>query len=183
MLDPDTFFGWGRHSMDKERAFQKKILEELDRVYPDYVDLLFIEMLFQQDEALESERPTSLRRQIFYLFEHGLIEIDHDRHDNKVFVGKMRLTQSGIDFLKDDGGLSAILGTVTVRLHADTIRDLIEAKIIESSDISAEDKPRLVAALKGLREEGLKQLTQRIVTYGLDQGAVSGHNLWQWITG
>ncbi|UQI38830.1 hypothetical protein [Vreelandella venusta] len=79
------------------------------------------------------------------------------------------ITARGIDFLEDDGGLSAILGTVTVKLHADTIRDLIDAKITESNTIPEQEKPALREALKGMKEEGLKQLTTRLVSYGIEQ--------------
>ena len=45
----------------------------------------------------------------------------------------------GIDFLTDDGGLSAILGVVTVKLHSDTIQALIAAKI-DQAEISDSEK-------------------------------------------
>lgn len=65
-----------------------------------------------------------------YLEEHGLcksgVMIGADGH---LALGESRITAAGLDFLEDDGGLSAILGVVTVRLHADTIRALIDAKI------------------------------------------------------
>lgn len=34
------------------------------------------------------------------------------------------ITAASLDFLEDDGGLSAILGIITVKLHADTIKGL-----------------------------------------------------------
>ncbi len=91
------------------------------------------------------------------------------------------ITAKGIDFLENDGGLSAILDTLTVKLHADTIRDLIDAKIVESKSIPEQEKPALREALKGMKEEGLKQLTTRLISYGLDQGAITAQQLSQWI--
>lgn len=91
------------------------------------------------------------------------------------------ITVQGIDFLEDDGGLSAILGTVTFKLHADTIRDLIDAKIIESTAIPEQEKPALREALKGMKEEGLKQLTTRLISHGLDKGAMTAQQLWEMI--
>lgn len=93
-----------------------------------------------------------------------------------------RVTAKGVDFLEDDGGVSAVLGTVTVKLHADTIRDLIDAKIIESTAIPEQEKPALREALKGMKEEGLKQLTTRLISYGLDQGTVTAQQLTQWFS-
>lgn len=92
-----------------------------------------------------------------------------------------RITAKGVDYLEIDGGLSAVLDTVTVRLHADTIRDLIEAKIIESSTIPEEEKPALREAIKGMKEEGLKQLTTRLISFGLDQGAITAKQLSAWL--
>ncbi|XKE45731.1 hypothetical protein LG302_00900 [Halomonas organivorans] len=167
-----------------DRTLQRDLLNQLAEAYPDA----------RRDVLEEGDRHGPVSVNLHYLQEHGLVRIGKPparvltRHrDNdgspRTTYRAVSITAAGIDFLDDDGGLSAILGTVTVRLHADTIRDLIEAKILESDDVPEEDKPRLVAALKGMREEGLRQLTQRLVAYGLDQGAVTSHNLFQWITG
>ena len=51
----------------------------------------------------------------------------------KITWGGARITAKGIDFLEDDGGLSAILGVVTVKLHADTLREMLAKKIDASS--------------------------------------------------
>lgn len=83
-----------------------------------------------------------------------------------------------MDFLADDGGLSAILGTVTVRLHADTIRDLIETRISES-DAPIEEKRRMIDTLKAMPEEGLKHLTTRLIDFGLGQSP----GAWQALAG
>ncbi|WP_422101891.1 hypothetical protein [Vreelandella sp.] len=80
-----------------------------------------------------------------------------------------RITAKGVDFLEEDGGLSAVLDTVTVKLHADTIRDLIEAKIISNQDISIEEKTSLLKSLKKMPEEAMRQLTQKLIGYGLEQ--------------
>ncbi|MGY4876488.1 hypothetical protein ACLUEY_01225 [Vreelandella aquamarina] len=92
-----------------------------------------------------------------------------------------RVTAKGVDFLEEDGGISATLATVTVKLHADTIRDLIDAKIVESNAIPDDDKPALREALKGMKEEGLKQLTTRLVSYGLEQGSISAQQIMNWM--
>ena len=42
----------------------------------------------------------------------------------------------------DDGGLSAILGVVTVKLHSDTIQALLNTKI-DQADIPPEEKSKL----------------------------------------
>ncbi len=40
-----------------------------------------------------------------------------------------RITAKSIDLLEDDGGVSAILGVVTAKLHEDTIRNLVLAEV------------------------------------------------------
>jgi hypothetical protein len=58
-----------------------------------------------------------------------------------------KITARGLDFLEDDGGLGAILNVVTIRLEADTLRQLLETKI-NASDMPEADKQTLLAKLK-----------------------------------
>lgn len=150
-----------------DREIQKNLLTDLRRGYPGQMPPN--EYLPEWAKSDEDQAPYV--QNLYYLEEHGLVELLKSQEIGRRVprVGAARITAQGMDFLENDGGLSAILGTVTVRLHADTIRDLIEAKIYESEDVPEEDKPRLIAALKEMREEGLKQMTQRVVSYGLDQ--------------
>jgi len=73
----------------------------------------------------------------------------------------------GLDFLKDDGGLSAILGVVTVRFEADTIRTILQLKV-DQSDLSPVDKQKLRGALQELPAENIKHLSTKIVDAGWD---------------
>ena len=112
--------------MSLDRDLQRQILEELAQKYPEPVDFYlhehFEEKMFQAN--------------LFYLQEHGLIngklrgEVleDHGRR-----IGWATITKEGLDFIADDGGLSAILKTVTVRFDADNVRSILEDKIIASS--------------------------------------------------
>ena len=72
-----------------------------------------------------------------------------------------------MDFLADDGGLSAILGVVTVKLETEQLRAILAAKIM-SSDLSSERKSTLIDAIRELPAEGLKHLTMKIVDTGWD---------------
>jgi hypothetical protein len=106
---------------------------------------------------------------------HGLCEsgviIGVDGH---LAFGQSIITAAGLDFLEDDGGLSAILGVVTVKLHADTIRDLIDAKI-ETSSLPAEEKSKLRKALAGLSEAGLREVITGLVKIGLNHLPDAAH--------
>ena len=77
-----------------------------------------------------------------------------------------------MDFLADDGGLSAILGVVTVKLHEDTLKELIGQRIAES-DLPASEKSRLVDQLKSLPGYTIKHLTLKLVDAGLESWPIA----------
>ncbi|UVK45701.1 hypothetical protein BPNPMPFG_001261 [Mesorhizobium sp. AR07] len=78
------------------------------------------------------------------------------------------ITAKGLDFIADDGGLGAILGVVTVRLHGDTLRELLISRV-ESSDEDDTVKQKVVAKLKDIPGEALGAL----VTKALDASLAS----------
>ena len=110
-----------------------------------------------------------------YLEEHGLCKsgVKFGARDDISF-NPSTITAAGLDFLEDDGGLSAILGVVTVKLHADTIRELISAKI-ETSSMPAEEKSKPRKVLAGLSEAGLRAATTDLVKSGLDHLPDAAH--------
>jgi hypothetical protein len=141
-----------------DRALQRQILELLRERYPRGT------IPVRDLELGEEQTAANLR----YLEEHGLcksgVMIGVNGH---LAFGASTITAKGLDFLEDDGGLSAILGVVTVKLHADTIRSLIEAKI-ETSSMPAEEKSKVRKILANLSEAGLKAATTDLVKSGLD---------------
>ena len=157
------------------RELQRKLLEELTNFYPAKWKSIVSEFDYENKEEVTYN--------LYYLQEHRLVELLCSKQIGCPIppIVSAGITAKGIDFLQDDGGLSAILGTVTVKLHADTIRDLIDAKIIESTAIPEQEKPALRKALKGMKEEGLKQLTTRLISHGLDKGAMTAQQLWEMI--
>lgn len=155
-----------------DRTRQRDLLNMLAEAYPNTCDSLL--------DPRDIESPDSVN--LHYLEEHGLVvlirkEMRTRRADNLVpsgarwkgpeLTGEAKITAEGIDFLEDDGGLSAILGVVTVRLHSETIQE-IETKILSSDQPEAE-KARLLDRLRNMPEEGLKTLTQELVRTGLNQ--------------
>lgn len=78
-----------------------------------------------------------------------------------------RITATGLDFIADDGGLSAILGVVTVKLHEDTIKELMIAKI-EQSQADPSVKGNLIARLKSLPADAMKELSMAAVRHGIE---------------
>lgn len=83
--------------------------------------------------------------------------------------GRVTITVIGMDFIHNDGGLTAILGVVTVKLHSETLSAL-EGKILSSEEIPPEEKTRLLDRLRSLTEEGSKTLIQEMVKAGLSRG-------------
>lgn len=76
------------------------------------------------------------------------------------------ITVKGIDFIAEDGGLSAILSVQTVKLHEETIRDLLSIAV-QQSQVSEEEKKQFEALVKELPAEGLKHLLTKLIDLGL----------------
>ncbi len=146
--------------MDKlNRDLQRTLLEVLAASYPEpvYADFL-------RQHAPGSE----LEVNIAYLGEHELVVA--------TFMGSMdmgnqlltaKITAKGLDFLADDGGLGAILGVLTIRLHEDSIKQLI-ARQIHASDLAPPDKKRYLDRLRELPAETTKHLVLKMVDAGLE---------------
>lgn len=144
--------------MRLNRSLQHEILEKLAEHYPQRFNV----------QQWNHEEPLLIPN-MHYLHEHGLLDGNTSRElsgDNRFLFA--HITARGLDFLANDGGLTAILGVVTVKLHDETIRDLVAARI-QGSDLPPEEKNGLLAQLQELRGESIKHLTLKL----LDKGAES----------
>ena len=74
----------------------------------------------------------------------------------------------GVGFLASDGGLTAVLGVVTVRIEAETIRDMIAARL-ERPGVPPEEKSQIRKHLNTVSAEALKTVTKRLVEEALAQ--------------
>lgn len=150
--------------MKLDRQLQRQILTKLSESYPRGPKSAEIA------ELQGSIDDDTFCANLYYLNQHGLIgdclsyAIGGQAMLNS---GRMICTAKGMDFLADDGGLGAILGTVTVKLHEDTLRQLIEAKI-QASDLPAEQKSSILKALREAPGETIKHLTTKLVDLGLE---------------
>lgn len=104
---------------------------------------------------------------LFYLIEHGLLESKMLLTTDGIRFGNIKLTHKGLDFLAGDGGLTAILGVVTIKLHDETIRELIAARI-QASDLPPAEKTGLLDQLRELRGESIKHLTMKLLDVGME---------------
>ena len=146
--------------MQLDRSEQRRILEALADRYPAQgtPDLL----------GMQQTDPVWVRN-VAYLAEHGLASARMSQSlGGPPAVVAASITAAGLDFLADDGGLTAVLGVVTVRLDADTLRALIEDGI-EASSETPEEKSRMLAALKASGSEALQEATRRLVGAAMDQ--------------
>lgn len=163
--------------MKVDRTLQKLILDKLYEEHP-------YSLTDNNLASLHPENPELITSNLLYLSDHGLIQLVRSRHaplvatrdDELLFLGA-RITSKGIDFLEDDGGLSAILGVVTVKLHDETIQALLAGKV-EASNLPPEEKQTLLKQIRDLRGEAAKHLVTKLIDYGLTQGP----NAMQWLS-
>lgn len=115
--------------------------------------------------------------EIEYLIAHGLIDGQVTRdYDDETYLTPAKITAKGRDYLDKTGGIGAELSVVTVRLHEDTIRQLLIARVKESG---ADDtvKGKLIEQLKALPAEAVSKLAER----ALDQALRHMPNAIQWL--
>ncbi|WP_186061018.1 hypothetical protein [Burkholderia gladioli] len=151
--------------MQLDREYQKNVLTQLAEIYP------------QLGHADRIEAPSEEVRaaNLYYLAEHGLIsESIRLNADGSNFYRPCRITKDGLDFLAEDGGLSAILGTVTIKLHEDTFKALLESKIMES-ELAPADKPKFLAALRSLPADATKHLAMKLLDLAVAQAPGALH--------
>ena len=139
-----------------DRNRQKQMLEALAACYPNY-----------STEVIDEHNPSDLKN-LYYLKEHELVNasLRPTLGGRLVFQGA-KITAKGMDFLADDGGLSTILGTITIKLHADSIKELLNSRIA-SLDMSSEKKSWLKDQVNSLSGEALKVVTKSLVEQGLN---------------
>ncbi|EAB2832889.1 hypothetical protein YS65_000455 [Salmonella enterica subsp. enterica] len=151
--------------MDKfDREIQKQLLAALYEATPNDIDE---EKFNELQIAFGSE--DNMIANLFYLSQHGLISncITCDLSGWDINLSKLFITHHGVDFLRDDGGLGAILRIQTIRFHDDTL-DELERLIKASSTATSEDKNKLISQLRSLPADAIKHLTIRLLGQGLD---------------
>lgn len=142
------------------RDLQRRILMELSELYPSPADM---------KRSFTDVDPRQVQYNLFYLSEHGLVSISATKLISEEYpVHSATITARGIDFISDDGGLSAILGVLTVKLHEDTIKSLLIHKIDEAHGDEAL-KASLKAKIREMPAEALSTVTQRALEAGLQQ--------------
>ncbi|WP_257229954.1 hypothetical protein [Acinetobacter sp. YH12251] len=148
--------------MSIDRLFQNQILNIAAKCYP-------FDVNHELDELFKNVEERKIAANLWYLAEHKLIK---DKPvevslDGFISLGNIGITHRGLDFLADDGGLSAILNVVTVKFEADTLKSLIAIKI-NQSDLTPENKKSMIDALEELPAESIKHLTMKLLDECVD---------------
>ena len=105
---------------------------------------------------------------LHYLKGHGLLTGVEVKTSIPPHLLNIRITEDGLDFLEDDGGIGAILRTVTVKLDADQLRQILVAKV-EALSIPEEKKASALDTIRKLPAEILNKLVMRFVERGIEQ--------------
>ncbi|MFG1270958.1 hypothetical protein [Xanthobacter flavus] len=140
------------------RQIQKAVLVHLAGEYPEPAEL----------DALGFTN-NEIAVNAMYLQEYGLIvgQWSAELGGRTTLLGAT-ITARGMDFLSDDGGLGAILGVVTVRLHEETLKNLIIEQI-EKSENPKTVKERLVEQVRNLPAEVTKSAVLDAAKLGLQK--------------
>lgn len=156
-----------------DRAYQKEILGRLIQDYPDISD----ENRAWFDNEINNNGDTYACN-VSYLQDHGLLNSGVDVSKDfsgipcQITLSFPSITAKGIDFTAQDGGLNAILSVQTVKLHNDTIRDLLSVAV-QSSKASEEEKAHLLKVIKEVPAEGLKHLLTELIDFALSSAPLT----------
>ena len=150
---------------------QRQILHALRDVHP---ERLSIDQLPAADDRV-------MQSNLRYLAEHGLIEaLDAGTFADPAALDQPRITAVGLDFLTDDGGVSAQLRTVTVKFDAEDLRTLLSARIA-ASDLSADEQHHLEHAIRSLPAKALQTFLDQFVRQAVARWPDALQQLQTWV--
>ena len=148
--------------------------ELLTILYDKFPDELSSEEYSALVDLFGTER--NLYSNLWYLYQHGLIEDFHvktralcDDITDLILIDKIRITTKGVDFIRDDGGLSAILNVTTIKIHNETLEKLED--IIKQSSLTEAEKKTYIGKLKELPVDATKHLVLKLLDLGLSRAS------------
>lgn len=150
-----------------DRQMQSDILHKLLGVFPDTYN-------FDTDDKFNNNQK-KLFANLYYLQQHGLIAKDSviftktlGDYERGQGINRAEITHKGIDFLLDDGGLSAILNILTVKFEAEQFKSLLQSQILNSTAISDDKKRDYLEYIKGLPNEAIVHLMTKFIDFGIN---------------
>lgn len=142
------------------KKIAKALFPNYSFTFQPYRDIALAEALGEMPQA-EDRKFTQIEQNIYYLEQSGLIDLDIQRTNAYINLD-CSINNRGIDFIEDDGGLTAILGVVTVKLHADTVKLLMMQKI-DASDIPDSEKSTLKEMVSKVGDAALATITEKAI--------------------
>lgn len=149
-----------------DRKLQLELLEKMSSTYPDFYN-------FNREYYDGTQEYREVVANLYYLQQHNLIEERSTLRSNasdglkRLQIHLPTINQNGLDFLADDGGLSAILGVVTIKIDPEQYRQILITRVQESN-LPIEQKHQAVAVLQSLSYENIKHLSTKFVDLGWD---------------
>ncbi len=138
-----------------DREFQRKMLLELQGVYPSPLSKMKIQ---------EFKKHPAFIVNLAYLGEQGFVNFKaHEKAGVLDEVALVKITAEGLDFLSEDGGLTAIKKTITVRPDVESFLNLLK--------VHAESLPE--KERRGFLD-AIAQFSKPILQ-GVIQGALTAH--------
>lgn len=151
-------------SMGKfDRKIQKELLQKLYETSPEGLDFLT-----NQDFESRFGGQQNYMANLKYLLGHELIVFESTSYINgpeKIHPNTLQITSKGIDFIRDDGGLGAILNVQTIKFHRDAV--VVLEDLIALSNMTDPEKERAKSKLFEMTTESLKTVVQTVTTAGL----------------
>ena len=151
-----------------EMKLSPKIQTIQDNIYGDISQNIW----FTIDPVYKTEIDTNLSKwsyivenNLYYLSGYNLVKQLQEKNN------QFMITSKGIDFITQDGGLSAILGIQTIKLHTDTISDLKELIFlnIDKAQLTESEKNTIKEKLLEYGDDGAKHLLQKLLDTGIEK--------------
>lgn len=118
---------------------------------------------------------------VTYLVQHGLVEGGFSGRGvigmaglppaERFIENETAITAAGLDFLADDGGIGAILNTVTIRMDPRQFTELLAARIEALPNLSQEEKGTIAGELRKLPAKGAEKAIDKILEWVVDHAA------------
>ena len=167
-----------------DEGLQREILERLVEAWPAYDD----DVLYVGDDPVNEAAKKKVTGELLYLKQYGLVEFEEAQfvHGAYPLPFNVRITNRGLDFMNPSGGLGKELNVVTVKLHADTIRDMLINRLEANTAVSQAERTGLVEQIRMLPGKALGKLTEALLKQGVDAavqqlpqlGTLIGQALW-----
>ena len=156
----------GGENMILDRKLQLELLEKMSSTYPDFYN-------FNHEYFEGAGGYAEVVANLYYLQQHNLIEERSTLRSNamdglkRLQIHLPTINQNGMDFLANDGGLSAILSTVTIKIDTEQFRQILLMKVSESN-LPLDQKNQITSVLQELPAESIKHLSTKLLDLGWD---------------